>query len=91
MSLYSIVTSLKANMKWKLLLTTTASTDAAPYCIDAHGGKTCMNDAICAFVAQWLEHWSCKPGVGSSILPEGSATFMFSMPFGKTQCDKLLM
>ena len=20
-------------------------------------------------IAQWIEHWSCKPGVGSSILP----------------------
>ena len=26
---------------------------------------------ICAFVAQWLEHWSCKPGVVSSNLTEG--------------------
>ena len=25
----------------------------------------------CAFVAQWLEHWSCKPGVESSNLSEG--------------------
>ena len=24
-----------------------------------------------AFVAQWLEHWSCKPGVESSNLSEG--------------------
>ena len=24
---------------------------------------------LCGFIAQWLEHWSCKPGVGSSILP----------------------
>ena len=24
-----------------------------------------------ASIAQWLEHWSCKPGVGSSILPGG--------------------
>lgn len=27
----------------------------------------------CASIAQWLEHWSCKPGVGSSILPGGIA------------------
>ena len=26
----------------------------------------CYNS--CALVAQWLEHWSCKPGVESSIL-----------------------
>ena len=26
-----------------------------------------------ASIAQWLEHWSSKPGVGSSILPGGSA------------------
>ncbi|KER33903.1 hypothetical protein T265_12517, partial [Opisthorchis viverrini] len=26
--------------------------------------------------AQWLEHWSCKPGVGSSILPGGSPLFV---------------
>ena len=25
-----------------------------------------------AFVAQWLEHWSCKPGVESSNLSGGS-------------------
>ena len=29
----------------------------------------------CAFVAQGLEHWSCKPGVESSNLSEG---FLFS-------------
>ena len=29
-----------------------------------------------ASIAQWIEHWSCKPGVGSSILPGGC---MFSM------------
>src|SRR4029434_4786209 len=23
---------------------------------------------LCGFIAQWLEHWSCKPGVVSSIL-----------------------
>ena len=28
-----------------------------------------------ASIAQWLEHWSCKPGVGSSILPGGFAYF----------------
>ena len=26
---------------------------------------------VAASIAQWLEHWSCKPGVGSSILPGG--------------------
>ena len=26
---------------------------------------------ICASIAQWLEHWSCKPGVVSSILTGG--------------------
>ncbi|VDD75984.1 unnamed protein product [Mesocestoides corti] len=31
----------------------------------------CSADAQ-ASVAQWLEHWSCKPGVGSSILPGGT-------------------
>lgn len=34
-----------------------------------------LNSARCgadASVAQWLEHWSSKPGVGSSILPGGS-------------------
>ena len=25
----------------------------------------------CASIAQWLEHWSCKPGVVSSILTGG--------------------
>ena len=29
-----------------------------------------------AFVAQWLEHWSCKPGVGGSI-PLGGNSFSF--------------
>lgn len=28
-----------------------------------------------AFVAQWLEHWSCKPGVESSNLSEGFLLF----------------
>lgn len=27
---------------------------------------------LAASIAQWLEHWSSKPGVGSSILPGGS-------------------
>ena len=27
-----------------------------------------------ASIAQWLEHWSCKPGVESSILSGGSGT-----------------
>ena len=30
-----------------------------------------------ASVAQWLEHWSCKPGVGSSNLPRGCKFFFF--------------
>ena len=29
-----------------------------------------------AFVAQWLEHWSCKPGVESSNLSEGFWLFL---------------
>ena len=33
-------------------------------------GATLSADC-CAFVAQWLEHWSCKPGVESSNLSEG--------------------
>ena len=44
-----------------------------------------------AFVAQWLEHWSCKPGVESSNLSEGfnfsflcfyrRAEIVFVLPF----------
>ena len=30
-----------------------------------------------AYVAQWLEHWSCKPGVESSILSGGFQFFIF--------------
>ena len=30
-----------------------------------------MKELIAAFVAQWLEHWSSKPGVESSILSRG--------------------
>ena len=30
-----------------------------------------------ASIAQWLEHWSCKPGVGSSILPGGFEVFYY--------------
>ena len=30
-----------------------------------------IRDKIEAFVAQWLEHWSSKPGVESSIVSEG--------------------
>ena len=33
-----------------------------------------------AFVAQWLEHWSCKPGAESSILSEGKS-FILSLLF----------
>ena len=33
-------------------------------------GPACLSEC-CAFVAQWLEHWSCKPGVESSNLSEG--------------------
>ena len=29
-----------------------------------------------AFVAQWLEHWSCKPGAESSNLSEGFWLFL---------------
>ena len=33
----------------------------------------CMGfDGFVAAIAQWLEHWSSKPGVGSSILPGGT-------------------
>ena len=32
-----------------------------------------------ASIAQWLEHWSCKPGVGSSNLP-GGLLFAFFLP-----------
>jgi hypothetical protein len=28
-----------------------------------------------ASIAQWLEHWSCKPGVASSILAGGKFFF----------------
>ena len=30
-----------------------------------------------ASIAQWLEHWSCKPGVESSNLSRGSFSFVF--------------
>ena len=32
-----------------------------------------------ASIAQWLEHWSCKPGVGSSILPGGYVLSIYTM------------
>ncbi|KER30578.1 hypothetical protein T265_13161, partial [Opisthorchis viverrini] len=32
----------------------------------------------CASIAQWIEHWSSKPGVGSSILPGSSAFWQHS-------------
>ena len=32
---------------------------------------TFVEPTLGAFVAQWLEHWSCKPGVESSNLSEG--------------------
>ena len=31
--------------------------------------------AFSASIAQWLEHWSCKPGVVSSILTGGCHIF----------------
>ena len=41
-----------------------------PYSRGAYviGCKGCL---MCASIAQGLEHWSCKPGVGSSNLPGG--------------------
>ena len=33
--------------------------------------KEIMPTFVSAFIAQWLEHWFCKPGVVSSILTEG--------------------
>jgi hypothetical protein len=38
-------------------------------------GPACLSEC-CAFVAQWLEHWSCKPGVESSNLSEGFCKFI---------------
>ena len=35
--------------------------------------------SVFASVAQWLEHWSCKPGVGSSNLLWGC--FFFTIIF----------
>ena len=43
-----------------------------------HGGPSILIHcprAVSASIAQWLEHWSCKPGVGSSILPGGCLFF----------------
>ena len=37
-----------------------------------------MNPSVSASLAQWLEHWSCKPGVDSSILPRGCNDVSFS-------------
>lgn len=34
--------------------------------------ETGDGEVLAASIAQWLEHWSSKPGVGSSILPGGS-------------------
>lgn len=33
----------------------------------------------CALLAQWLEHWSCKPGVNSSILLRGNQFFFLQI------------
>ena len=60
-------------MVWKLtcqicFLTTTLSRLAWAKCILTKI-KTIFPKS--AFVAQWLEHWSCKPGVKSSNLFEG--------------------
>ena len=38
-----------------------------------------------AFIAQWLEHWSCKPGVVSSILTEGCLIKTFGLFFLRNQ------
>ena len=35
-----------------------------------------------ASIAQWLEHWSCKPGVMSSILIRGSSFGFFALITG---------
>ncbi len=36
-----------------------------------HAIKSFSRSVIGASIAQWLEHWSCKPGVVSSILTGG--------------------
>ena len=36
-------------------------------------------DGHLAFVAQWLEHWSCKPGVESSNLSEGCLNVAYEL------------
>ena len=35
------------------------------------------NTSVSASLAQWLEHWSCKPGVESSNLSRGCYVFSF--------------
>ena len=35
---------------------------------------------VSASLAQWLEHWSCKPGVESSNLSRGYSYFSFHDP-----------
>ena len=39
--------------------------------ISLRGSGQALPPKYRAFVAQWLEHWSCKPGVESSNLSEG--------------------
>ena len=36
-----------------------------------------LNTSVSASLAQWLEHWSCKPGVESSNLSRGCYIFFF--------------
>ena len=43
---------------------------------------------ISASIAQWLEHWSCKPGVVSSILTGGSC---FSRAHTGTWCHAIVI
>ena len=43
-----------------------------------------------ASVAQWLEHWSCKPGVESSILSRGSEIFFIQHHLVQFQIIKIV-
>ena len=51
--------------------------------------KTFLSITTEASLAQWLEHWSCKPGVESSNLSRGCSLFFFfskEIPFVFTFC-----
>ena len=51
-----------------------------------HGLEVALQSQSVASIAQWIEHWSRKPGVVSSILTGGSYFWQHSAEGGLCPC-----